>query len=49
MHNLDYIKNQNNDYLRTLGATKNNSSSINLKDLDNKYTIIKQLRNQTVD
>ena len=33
MHNLDYIKNQNNDILRSLCATKNNSSSINLKDL----------------
>ena len=43
MHNLDYIKNQNNNVLKILGTTKSNSSSINLKDLDKKYTKIKQL------
>ena len=41
MHNLDYIKNQNNDIQRSLSITKSNSNSINLKDLDNKYTKIK--------
>ena len=41
MMNLDYIKTQNNDILKSLGLTKNNSNYF--KDLDNKYTKIIQL------
>ena len=41
MHNLDYIKIQNNDILRSLGLTKTNSNYF--KDLDSKYTKITQL------
>ena len=39
--NLDYIKTQNNDILKSIGLTKNNSNYF--KALDNKCTKILQL------
>ena len=41
LKNLDYIRTQNNDILKFLGSTKNNSNYF--KDLENKYTKILKL------
>ena len=40
-YNLEYVKNQNNDIIKTIGATKNNLH--NFKKLDKRYNEIKQL------
>ena len=44
LFSLEYIKNENNDILKIMGSNKNNLSSLhNVRKLDEKYNVIKQL------